>query len=259
MRQLQGRVFGKASWSAAFLLIALMLTKTVQAAEPAPVVVYAYHLKPPFIVDVQHEQGLYYDFSAYVNRKLGKALLRTEYMPRKRLDQLAQSSDFDGVIIGVNPLWFHDIEEQRYLWTSTLMKDRDELVSPADRPVNYNGPESLSGKTIGLVNGLYYYGIDEAAAAGQLTREDTNSELQNLTKLRVHRIDATVISRSTFDYLVKHFGGRELYYLSERPHDVFARRILVPFKRRDVYDWLEPIMQKLATDPEWRTIVKSYQ
>lgn len=255
----QGRVSGKRLWSAGLMLLALLGALRCLAAEPAPVVVYAYHLKPPFIVDAQHEQGLYYDFSTYVNRKLGKTLLHTEYMPRKRLDQLVQSADFTGMVIGVNPLWFHDIEEKQYLWTSTLMQDRDELVSPADRPVNYNGPESLSGKTVGLVAGLYYYGIDEAAAAGQLVREDTSSELQNLTKLRVHRIDATVISRSTFDYLMKHFGGREQYYLSERPHDVFARRILIPFARRDVYDWLEPIMQKLASDPEWRKIVASYQ
>lgn len=259
MRQQYGWVSGRRWWSAGLIIAALAIAALGHAAEPVPVVVYAYHLKPPFIVDAQHEQGLYYDFSAYINRKLGKALLRTEYMPRKRLDQLVQSTDFDGIVIGVNPLWFHDTEEKLYLWTSTLMKDRDELVSPVDRPVNYNGAESLSGKTIGLVNGLYYYGIDEAAAAGQLVREDTNSELQNLTKLRVHRIDATVISRSTFDYLMKHFGGRELYYLSERPHDVFARRILIPYRRRDVYDWLEPLMQNLATDPEWRKIVKSYQ
>jgi polar amino acid transport system substrate-binding protein len=237
-----------------------VLASVVGAAETAaPVTLYAYHLKPPFITDVHKEQGLYYAFADYVNRKLGRTVVRTEYMPRKRLEQLLNTADFRGVIIGVNPVWFHDNEEKKYLWTSTLMNDRDELVSPAERPIQYHGPDSLTGKRFGGVSGHYYYGIDEAVKAGQIIREDTDSELQSLTKLRVLRIDATVISRSTYDYLTRHYGGSEFYHLSDRPHDVFSRRILVPYSRRDVYDWLEPLMKKLASDPEWKEIVQSYQ
>ena len=234
-------------------------TSPAASAESATVTAYVYHLKPPFITDVQKEQGLYFAFADYVNRKLGRAALKTEYVPRKRLEQLVHASDFDGIVLGVNPVWFRDIEEKQYLWTSVLMNDRDELVSPASRPVQYHGPESLQGKTVGGVHGHYYYGIDEAVKAGQLRREDTDSEMQNLTKLRVNRIDVTIISRSTFDYLTSHYGGRELYSLSDRPHDVFARRILIPHRRRDVYDWLEPLMKTLPNDPAWQAILKTYQ
>lgn len=229
------------------------------STEPATVTAYVYHLKPPFITDVQKEQGLYFAFADYVNRKLGRKALKTEYVPRKRLEQLVHGSDFDGIVLGVNPVWFRDIEEKQYLWTSVLMNDRDELVSPASRPVQYHGPESLFGKAVGGVHGHYYYGIDEAVKLGQLRREDTDSEMQNLTKLRVNRIDVTIISRSTFDYLTSHYGGREHYMLSDRPHDVFARRILIPHRRRDVYTWLEPLMKDLPDDPAWQAIVKSYQ
>ena len=234
-------------------------SKPAEAAMTKTVIAYVYHLKPPFITDVQKEQGLYFAFADYVNRKLGRTALRTEFMPRKRLEQLVASSEFEGIVLGVNPVWFHDIEEKRFLWTATLMNDRDELISPISRPVQYHGPESLHGKTVGGVSGHYYYGIDEAVKAGQLQREDTDSELQNLTKLRVNRVDATVISRSTFDYLMRHYGGREFYFLSDRPHDVFARRVLVPHKRRDVYLWLDPIMQQMPQDPEWQKIVQSFQ
>ena len=242
-----------------FGLLLLLPITALRAAEPEPVVAYAYHLKPPFITDVQKSQGLYFAFADYVNRKLGRVVMRTEYMPRKRLDQVLNSADFRGVVLGVNPVWFHDTEEKNYLWTSTLMKDRDELVSSALRPIQYNGPDSLQGKMIGGVQGHYYYGIDEAVKAGQLRREDTDSELQNLTKLRVQRIDATIISRSTYSYLMRHYGGSEYYFLSDRPHDVFARRVLVPHARRDVYEWLEPVMKKMQADPEWQAIVKAYQ
>lgn len=242
-----------------FGLLLLVPIMMVRAAEPEPVVAYAYHLKPPFITDVHKSEGLYFAFADYVNRKLGRIAMRTEYMPRKRLDQVLHAADFRGVVLGVNPIWFHDPQEKDYLWTSTLMKDRDELVSSALRPIQYYGPESLQGKTIGGVQGHYYYGIDEAVKAGQLHREDTDSELQNLTKLRVQRIDATIISRSTYNYLMRHYGGSEYYFLSDRPHDVFARRVLVPHARRDVFEWLEPVMKKMQADPEWQAIVKAYQ
>lgn len=246
-------------WLGIGLLVLLSLPLS-RAAERAPVVIaYAYHLKPPFITDVQKEQGLYFAFSAYVNAKLGREALKTEYLPRKRLEQVLHQPDFNGIVLGVNPVWFHDIDETHFLWTSALMMDRDELVSSAERPLQYNGPNSLQGRLIGGVQGHYYYGIDEAVQAGQLRREDTDSELQNLTKLRVQRIDATIISRSTFDYLTRHYGGREFYALSARPHDVYARRILVPFQRRDVYDWLEPIMRQLPSDPTWQQLMKAYQ
>lgn len=241
-------------------LLMLWSSAPAWAADREPIVIaYAYHLKPPFITDVQKEQGLYYAFSAYVNAKLGREALKTEYLPRKRLEQFIHQPEFSGIVLGVNPVWLHDIDETHFLWTSALMMDRDELVSSAERPLQYNGPASLQGRLIGGVQGHYYYGIDEAVKAGQLRREDTDSELQNLTKLRVQRIDATIISRSTFDYLTRHYGGREFYALSARPHDVYARRVLVPFKRRDVYDWLEPIMKQLPSDPTWQQLIKAYQ
>lgn len=243
-----------------FGLIGGPLMAAEQTEAPlAPVVAYVYHLKPPFITDVRKEQGLYFDFAAYVNRKLGQPVMRTEYRPRKRLEPMLLQSDFQGVVLGVNPVWFRDSDEAKYLWTGTLMMDRDEMVSSAQRPVTYNGPASLVGKTVGGVLGHYYFGIDEAVAAGQMLREDTDSELQNLTKVRVQRVDVTIISRSTLDYLFKHYGGAEFYHLSERPHDVFARRVLIPFSRRDVYDWLEPIVKQLPSDPEWQAIVQSYK
>lgn len=244
-------------WLGALFLLLLIGDSWAQASEIVPV--YVYHLKPPFITDVRKEQGLYYEFSGHINRKLGRTALKTLYVPRKRLEPMLVDAGFRGIVLGVNPVWFRDNEEKRFLWTSTWMMDRDELVSSIERPINYNGPASLTGKRVGGVSGHYYFGIDEAAAAGQLLREDTDSELQNLTKLRVGRIDATVISRSTFDYLTQHFGGSEFYHLSERPHDVFARRILIPHARRDVYDWLEPLLKKLPQDAEWQAIVARYQ
>lgn len=246
----------------AILLFTLLAPVQRAAAMPPPspvTIVYGYHLKPPFIIDPQMNRGLYFDFSHYINARVGYELLQSEYMPRKRLESELVSPQFSGLIIGVNPLWFHDPKEQRYFWTAPIMRDRDEVLSRADHPIEYNGPDSLVGKVVGLSLGYYYFGIDELVAKHKITREDTDGEVQNIQKLLRGRIDATIVSRSTLDYYLKHNADHQQLYVSGRPHDVFDRRILVPHSQRKVYDQIAPLVSKMADDPLWQAMVAAYK
>ncbi len=235
------------------------VTATTDRALPAPVTIYGYHLKPPFIIDATARRGLYFDFADYANRKLGRELFRTEYMPRKRLEQMLLQTDWRAVVIGVNPVWFKDINETRFLWTDALMQDRDEILSSPQRPVEFNGPASVSGLLFGGVSGHYYFGLDEAVSGGQLLRDDSSSELQNLQRLHRGRIDFTIISRSTYDYFLGHLSNGEAFFISSRPHDVFARRFLVTPAARDVHPLLQQLVHGLAADPEWQAMLEKYR
>ena len=57
------------------------------------------------------------------------------------------------VVPWVNPSWFGDVQQTRYLWTDGYKQDSNIVLSPIDNPVEYQGPESLTGKSISVLLG----------------------------------------------------------------------------------------------------------
>jgi polar amino acid transport system substrate-binding protein len=222
--------------------------------------VYTYHHKTPLIINEVAEKGLYYDAIRYFNSKNKEYQFNLIYLPRRRLDLMVNSNTLDGIVIGVNPLWFGDKDEKKYLWTPTLFSDVDELISTKKKPFEYTGADSLKNMRVGLILGYYYFGINELADSGLLKRDDATSEDHHFRKLLANRIDVAVISRSNYDYVMKHepdLVGK--FHLSKKPHDQFDRRILLPMQYEKVHAVLNATIQKMATDPQWKTTIADYR
>ena len=245
---------------AGVIVSALLLSsvKAQTAESEAPIVVYGYHLKPPFIINENQQLGLYYEFSRYMNRKVKKNWLRTEYIPRRRLEQELAQPQFRGMVIGVNPIWFSDKDNQKYLWSSPILRDRDEILSLIAKPVEYTQPRDLFGKTLGLVHGLYYFGISEEVARGNIRSEEVNSEIHNLEKLLRSRLDVTIISRSTLNFYLKTHQVSNLIHISAKPHDEFDRQLLCSKTLSQAFEQLEPLIANMPADPEWSAILNQY-
>jgi len=236
----------------------LFYSAGIFAAQKIDVDVYVYHLKPPFIISNNLELGLYYDFSEYLNSKSDKYHFETIFVPRKRIEFMIGKASFNGIVLGVNPVWFKDKAEEKYLWTGTIYQDQDEMVSLIDNPVEYSGAKSLVGKNLGGVRGFYYFGIDELVAQGEINRFDTVGEYELLQMLLFKRIDVGIVSRSTLNFLMKAKSWQGKFYLSKMPHDQYQRRVLIPRHKKVIYDEISPIINKLADDPDWQKILKKY-
>jgi polar amino acid transport system substrate-binding protein len=224
------------------------------------ITIYTYHHKTPLIIDEALKKGLYYDAIRYFNSMNKEYQFNLIYLPRRRLDLMVKSNSLDGIVIGVNPLWFGDKEEKKYLWTSTLVSDVDQVISTKEKSFEYTGPDSLKNMRVGLVLGYYYYGLSELADNGLLKRDDATSEDHHFRKLLADRIDVAVISRSNYDYAMKHepdLVGK--FHTSKKPHDQFDRRILLPLKYAKVHNVLNGILQKMASDPVWRATLANYR
>lgn len=243
----------------ALVLLCLGCALPSQAAVPRHVTVYAYHLKPPFIVDQHQELGLYYDFSAFLNSKGDTYRFHTQFVPRNRVEHDLTHKNFDGVLLGVSPIWFRDQAEKKYLWTPGIYDDQDEIVSLAESPFDYRGPKSLVGKKLGGVLGFAYFGVDKLVAKGKIARINTVGEHEVLEMLLKGRVDVGIVSRSTLNYLVAREGWQGRFYLSRQPHDRFARRVLVLRRDQALYDYLLPILQGLQSDKDWQAILRKYQ
>lgn len=218
---------------------------------------YAYHLKPPFITDLGAEQGLYYDLSRFLSESTGYEFY-TVFVPRKRIDKMLEDNQLEGIVIGVNPKWFGDVQQKKYLWTQPFFKDRDEFISLRSDPFDYKGAESLSGKTLAGVRGFIYANIEPLVEQNQIQRFNTIGEEEVIKMVVKGRAFTGIVSRSTFDYLYPRISEMKNLYISKQPHDQFERKILVPKNRSELYNKLESKLSQIDNDPRWQAIVQSY-
>lgn len=238
------------------LLFCLLWPAWCGAAE---IILYAYHLKPPYLVDRDKRSGIYFDLARYLNTRIAGHTFKTIYLPRRRLEHELELGRLNGLVVGVNPAWFKDESRTRYLWSPTFLRDQDVVVSLAAAPVPYEGPESLVGRHVGLSMGYYYYGVDELVRAGRIQRDDAINEETSLEKLSLHRIEAAIVTRRTLEFLYSHRGGWSQHFsVAKKPHDEYDRMILIPkefaFIAPDINAVLGPIMH----DPVWAKMVHAY-
>lgn len=196
---------------------------------------YYYHDKPPYIVDPASQQGDYFELANYLNSQLGDYHFYLEYLPRNRVDRKLAQGQLDGPVIGVNPLWFKDPDEQRYWWTAAIFNDRDIFVSKALRPYEFVDASSLHGKLACLVLGNYYVGVSEAVSQGVLRQVKTTREEVVLEMLDQKRCDFGIVSESLFRYWQARHPAPSSFYVATQPHDEFQRRILVPRNRLTLF------------------------
>lgn len=240
------------------LLLCLAMSCAAHAAA-AEFILYAYHLKPPYIVDRDKEVGIYYDLARLLTNRIPGHTFKTVYLPRRRLEHDLQLGRLHGMVIGVNPSWFKDESRTRYLWSPSFLHDNDVVVSAAARPLRYDGPESLVGLHIGLSMGYYYFGVDELIRAGRLQRDDAINEETSLDKLMRGRVDAAIVTRRTLDYLVRRRPQWKNQFHSARvPHDSYDRMLLIPREFAAIVPDLNAVLGPIAHDAEWLKLISRY-
>lgn len=225
----------------------LLLLTSVAASATTTVTVYTYHNHPPFVTG--DDQGLTYDLVDRFNAIVGDEVqFEVQVIPRSRLNMLLAKwvsgecretrCDDNWVVPWVNPKWGFGAEPRiNFGWVRQL-QDANQIVSRSEAPVDYSGPESLTGKVFGGIRGHRYVGIDDLAASGAIKRIDGNNERNNLLKLLMGRIDATLLPKSTVEYYMQQDEvitpqGSELY-IAGTAHQQYWRYLMFPVARPDL-------------------------
>ncbi len=221
--------------------------------------VYTYHSKPPLIINQATQSGLYYDIVNHLNLVSDSYRFELIYLPRKRVDKFLKENKLSGILLGVNPAWFKDKKEERYFWTSRVFTDRDEVISLKSTAIEYSDSSSLSNRVLGGVRGFYYHGINELIKNKKALRIDTAHETDLFSMLLNKRIDAAVVSRSTFNYMVKKNQWQDTFYVARKPHDIFDRRILVPKDFITVFAEIAPLIEQLQYNQNWQQTILQYE
>ncbi|CAH9051725.1 hypothetical protein PSECIP111951_01629 [Pseudoalteromonas holothuriae] len=236
----------------------LIFVSEVSFAKQA-VSIYAYHLKPPYIIDSEEEVGLYFDLTTLLNKYQQGFLFKLEYMPRRRLNRDIEQNSLDGLIMGVNPVWFRDRQQKKFAWSVPFMNDRDEFVSHVKTPFEFKGPVSLYNKAVGGVRGYHYFQVAPVIRIEKATLVETGSELQLLEMIVKQRLDVAVISRATVNFFVaQHEYWQKDVYFSELPHESYSRAIVATKQMRDVIKSINEVMKVPAFVQELQQLLAQY-
>jgi polar amino acid transport system substrate-binding protein len=174
------------------------------------------------------------------------------------LDKLLAAPEFTGVVAWVAPEWFKDKDKTTYLWTGGLMEDANVILSSAKARIDYKDPASLAGKQFGGIVGHKYGGIDDLVATGAIRREDAEKERNNLRKLEAGRIDATLLPRSTANFLLNEMDLRAKLYVAPTVQSSYTRLILVPKKAPELQKLLNEAVADMARDSGWQATLIKY-
>ena len=233
--------------------------ETVTANSPELIFLNTYHTHPPFFIE--ENKGLSYDLATYLTAKAdGRYKFVVKAMSRLRVNKTIAEAE-SGVVPWVNPVWFKDVEEKKYMWTKgALMEDGNAIISHRENKVIYESPQSLRGMIFGGVRGHVYQGIDDyIQESKQLVRVNAENHIDNFRKLTKRRIDVTLMPTSGAHYLIKRENLGDTLYISPGPHSRFQRRAIIINNRTDILQYLEEILAGLDNNQEWKKIMESYR
>lgn len=220
--------------------------------------VYTYHNHPPFILE--GGKGLSYEFVEFLNKKSkGNPSFKIEVVSRAQLDKLVTAPDFGGAVAWVAPAWFKDKDKTTYLWSNAVMEDANVILSNVSAKLDYKDPSSLKGKQFGGITGHNYAGIDDLVKSGDIKREDSDKERSNLRKLEAGRIEATLLPRSTANYLINEMDLTSKLYIAPTPHSTYTRHVLIAKKKPELQKLVNEAIADMAKDSGWQATLSKYK
>lgn len=248
-------------WCASLLFFIVIISSISHPSIAAPeiVIIYTYHTHPPFITG--ENEGLTFDLAQYFSDKSDQRFdFRVVSVSRPRLNKLIETSEAM-IVPWVNPAWFKDNEETRYLWSkNSLMEDANGIISHMDRSLVYEEPSSIAGLVFGGIRGHRYTGIDDFISHSKTTRRvDTDNHLSNFLKLSKGRIDVTLTPESAARYLMKDSKIGDQLYLSPKPHSRYSRRVMVPNARIDILAFIDEVLDASQEDESWSQMFLRYE
>ncbi|MEA9356231.1 transporter substrate-binding domain-containing protein [Bacteriovorax sp. PP10] len=213
-------------------LILFLLFYSLDLVAQESIQVYSPYDSPPYVLNLEKGEGLVFDFVKELNETFkGKYHFVANFVTRGRLKIIFDRKDFAMIVPFVNPVWFDDMAEKKFLWTQEISKDCNVIIYRHDKPLHIKKLDDLTGLSTSVVNGQLNINIQKLYDQKKIRVENANNVVLNFLKLSKRRVDFLVIGYTLADYIIR---NNKLFNLEivETPVDVFNRKILV-FSKKD--------------------------
>jgi polar amino acid transport system substrate-binding protein len=241
------------------LLVACLLALSARAGErevlTVPLVTYydqAPFYSPQSATDLTRQLA-----DLLTSRSGGRYRFVATVLPKKRVENMAQFDDWQGLVAWLHPRFVNDEEQHRFFWTEPLLLEEDLVISRAEAPVEYAGPASLRGKVLGTVLNHRYADVEDMFARHELRRSDAASLETNVRKLLLGRVDVVFVSYSSLPGLRERIPKLDrMLYIAPQPRNHFTRHILLTRGLPpELVRFVQETVAKFGHDPEWQAIV----
>ncbi|MHA5498443.1 substrate-binding periplasmic protein [Pseudomonas aeruginosa] len=239
-------------------VVILWLCGITQSLAAEEVTLFCYQRKPPYVLDENPNQGLYFDLAHELSQKLPQYTFVIRSIPRARLDYLLIRNELKGLVVGANPDWFSDAS--RHNWTIPFIDDANLLVSRSEGKAAKLPKETLVGLRVGLIEGHHYPDLKDLLWSNKIVREDAPTEHSNLQRLSKGWIDATIVGERTMAfYLRRDRNLHDRLYIHEPPLTRYQRQILVPAQYAHLVPELNSAIETLKNDTSWQNAIQRYR
>jgi polar amino acid transport system substrate-binding protein len=217
------------------------------------VTVYTYNDRTPFVVDQARKDGLEYRLCDWLTKE-SKGTYRFTLRVTTAADVRAKldAGTLEGVLLGVNPVWFSEAERAKALWTPPILFDKNVVISLGSRKIDFKGPESLAGLRVALVKDWFYPEIGAAFTALKAQRVDFGSEPLALRGMAAGKADVALVSEWTFLYEQLRGDLAGDFFTADKPASTFERMILVPAARKALHADLVRYLTDIKKNPGWQ-------
>lgn len=225
------------------------------SAQAKTIPLYTYHEAEPFMIEGQ--AGLSQHFVEHFNR-LNKDGLQLRLQPIARVEINRKIAVNEAVLIlWANRLWFKKLNEG-VTASDVLFWDSDMLVSLAEKPLEYNGPQSLSGKTFTAPVGHVYYELDKLIAAGKIQRVSVEDYFSMMAELLGGKADAMMLTHSTLLFWQKNRPDVPALYSSKQHYDEYSRHILITPPMAGYLPEINRVIAAMRHDQAWQQLLNQY-
>ena len=211
-----------------------------------------YNFPPYMSSDTQ--TGIYHDIFESISRDTGYTF-EIEYYPSTRLKMNFENNVID-IEPGVNPAWRKDSKVPG-LYTIPFAKSVDVVIFRPGQQIPVDGPESLKGRTIGVVRGYVYPGFTDSFTNNEIIRADLTDEPQLLKFFIAGQIDQIFINRAVVQYWLQKKTPEHHYIMGDIIGDVEVMMRVHPSKKQAL-ERLNKSIEKLSTSGEIEKIYKKY-
>lgn len=231
----------------------LLSASLALAAERIPL--YTYYNDPPLAAGIPDSltDKLAAWLTAHAN---GRYEFIPTQLPRRRLVLMLKQPQWTGVVAWANPRWFGETAHPHQSWSKPYMLDANMVVSLQSKPLEYLDDSSLEGQRVGSVQGFSYVDIEAMIQSGAVLRDDADSELRNLMKLKQQRVQVAFLQASSFPYFRKQYPDLDQWiHVSARPRTVFKRYFFTAPEQPALSAFLNQQVDALIADRQWQTLL----
>lgn len=207
-----------------FLAVMLFLAMFGVVRAEAGTLVYALFSRgwPPFEMVVDGKGvGMVQEIMAEIVPDGMVYQIQPDPAPRK----LLYTSNIDTVYARLEaPGWMSRKDD--CLWSDPVISLSSVLYSSSTAPINYSGPESLAGLTVGCIKNYTYPSLEKAFNDGVVRRYDVNSQNVLFRMVKAGRVDAIVVDGVEARWIIRELPELKPgdFHVAAKPVDVVQLR-----------------------------------